>query len=134
MHLRRPLQICSLTIAAFAAFNGQAPESLQIQLALKDQTAWDVLPQMFNITCRAGPEAPTCGRSLQDSNGGIAHDTLISVAGFGIPEECHESEKKYIKKVYGLDLSKPSSGCRELPDLPGARRRSQAAIAVDDGL
>ena len=40
---------------------------------------------MLNITYAVGPEVPSCGRSLQTSNGGIIHDTLISVAGFGIP-------------------------------------------------
>ena len=139
MELRRRAQLCSLAMVLTAvleaeAFRGQVVESPQIQLARGGETVWDILPQMLNLTYQAGPEVPTCGRSLQDSNGGIIHNTLVSVAGFGIPVECPESEKKYIKKVYGLDLGNPSAGWRELPDLPGARRQSHAAIAVGEEL
>ena len=106
----------------------------QSQLAHKDQTAWDILPQMLNITYRVGPEVPTCGRSLQTSNGGILDNTLISVAGFGIPASCPESKKKFIKKVYGLYLPDPTSGWKELPEFPGARRQAHAAIVVSNRL
>jgi len=112
----------------------QGQDAPKIQLAEADQTAWDILPQMLNITYAGGPEVPSCGRSLQTSNGGIIHDTLISVAGFGIPTTCPESEKKFIKKVYGLKLRGSSSGWKELPDLPGSRRQAHAAIPVGNRL
>ena len=139
MNQRRQALLFSLMVV-MAMLNGESAGQQrresppQIQLAHEGETAWDILPKMLNITYKAGPEVPTCGRSLQDSNGGIVHNTLISVAGFGIPEECPESEKKYIKKVYALDLGNPQAGWKELSDLPGARRQSHAAIPVGDEL
>jgi Kelch motif protein/kelch motif-containing protein len=104
------------------------------QLAKENQDAWDFLPKMLSITYEAGPEVPTSGRCLQDSDGGIIHDTLISVGGFGIPEKYPESVKRFIKKVYGINLNEPQKGWRELPDFPGIRRQEHASIDVDDKL
>jgi hypothetical protein len=94
------------------------------------------LRQMLKITWKKGPDLP---QGLQDSSGGIVGRTLVSVAGFcrgqkDVPGKPAKYPRGFLKKVWGLDLSKPDAGWADLPEFPGAARQGLFCAAIDQKL
>lgn len=91
------------------------------------------LRQMLTITWKKGPDLP---RGFQDSSGGIIGRTLITVAGFcqgqkSVPGKPDKYPRGFLKKAWGLDLSKPDASWNDLPEYPGAARQGLYCAAVN---
>jgi hypothetical protein len=90
------------------------------------------LKQMLRITWKKGADLP---QGLQDSGAGIIGETLVSVGGFGrgqkdVPGKPDKYPRGFLKKAWGLDLSKPDARWSDLPELPAVPRQGLACIAV----
>lgn len=87
------------------------------------------------VDWRIGPDLP---QGLQDSDGGVINNTLITVGGFcsGIPEDQAMKPGVYprgfLRKAWGLDLADRGAGWTALPDFPGVARQGLFAAVVDD--
>jgi hypothetical protein len=91
----------------------------------------------FHVGWEVGPLLP---QGLQDSAGGVIHNTLISVGGFcsGIPGDQAIKPGVYprgfLRKTWGLDLADREAGWAELPDRPGMARQGLFAAVLEDEL
>jgi hypothetical protein len=91
---------------------------------------------MLSIAWKKGPNLP---QGFQDSDGGILHNTLVTVDGFcsgatNVPGKAATYPRGFLRKVWGLDLHSLQSGWQRLPDFPGAARQELFAIVVDQQL
>ena len=79
------------------------------------------LPQMLSISWQTGPDLR---QGVQDSDGGIVDNTLITVGGFcagqtDVPGKENKYPRGFLQKAWGLNLQSPQSGWQSLPDFPG---------------
>jgi len=90
--------------------------------------------KVLSIEWELGRNLP---QGFQDSDGGFLGETLITAGGFcsgGLQEDNLRKPGVYprgfLKKVWGLDVSKQDAGWEQLPDFPGeARQGVFSAIA-----
>ena len=98
-------------------------------------TQTPTLEPFLSITWRLGPAMP---QGLQDSDGGIVDNTLISIGGFcsgqkDVPGKLDKHPRGFLRKVWGLDL-KTNDRWRDLPEFPGNARQGLDAVVVGDEL
>ncbi len=88
---------------------------------------------MLKITWTRGPDLP---QGFQDSDGGFIGDNLITVCGFCSGEDAPSKPGRYprgfLKKAWGIDVTKEAEGWFALPDFPGDARQEVFAIPVND--
>ncbi len=130
--LAAPGAVCLLALTwlgldSSGRLSGQdAPNAPQSQASLK---------RMLTITWKKGPHLP---QGFQDSDGGILHDTLITVGGFcggqQVPGKVGKHPRGFLKKVWGLDLMDPQKGWQALPEFPGTARQELFSIVIDNRL
>jgi N-acetylneuraminic acid mutarotase len=94
------------------------------------------LRQMLTITWKKGPDLP---QGFQDSSGGIIGSTLITVAGFGqgqkgVSGKPNRYPRGFLKRAWGLDLSKPEASWNDLPEFPGPARQGLFCAPVTQEL
>jgi len=93
---------------------------------------------MLRIDWTRGPNLP---QGMQDSDGGFLGDTLITAGGFcsgGLEEDNRRKPGVYprgfLKKVWGLDVTRPRPQWEALPEFPGAARQGLFSAVVGDSL
>jgi N-acetylneuraminic acid mutarotase len=98
----------------------------------------DQLRPMLKITWSRGPNLP---QGLQDSEGGVIGNTLITVCGFcsgGLEKDNQVKPgiypRGFIKKVIALDLSDKNARWQYLPEFPGSARQGHTPAIVNDQL
>lgn len=93
------------------------------------------LKLLLSITWSRGPDLP---QGLQDSNGGVLGDMLVTACGFCAGRDNDKKPGRYprgfLKKAWALDLNNPSQGWIALPDFPGDARQGLTAVPVGDAL
>ena len=119
--------ILSLFIYAPTSAAEPSPYAPQPQASLK---------RMLTIEWQKGPNLP---HGFQDSDGGILHDTLISVGGFcsgqkGVRRKKDTYPRGFFDKVWCLPLDKPKAKWVPGPKFPGAPRQELFAIDVGGAL
>lgn len=118
-----PAMLCSLP-AWSAELSSHAPQ--------------EQIGPMLQIDWKPGTDLP---QGFQDSDGGFIDDWLITVGGFcsgGLEEDNRRKPGRYprgfLKKVWGLDMSRKGATWETLPDFPGDARQGLFAARVDNEL
>lgn len=122
-------------LRASGANGAQGDYMLGVQFSPPPDPPQGQLDPYLKITWHLGPDLP---QGFQDSDGGIIHNTLITVGGFcagqTVPSKPGRYPRGFLQKAWGLDMANRAAGWFPLPDFPGAARQELFSVRVNDQL